>query len=280
MRKRVRLVLALHRDTVFLDRLRAAAARGGLEVRVVSTWSDLHEMTATAQAGAVVLVDPFLGVEKGGRPSDDLAALLHRFPSTAVTAVLARGRNHLEHARTLGEWGVVQVIDLEEEDTAVAVRERLLSAQSRPLQRVIAQALPVSISGPARSILVTAAAVVTDGGYGAELARSLHITPRTLLRWCRRANLPPPKRLMAWMRILLAAELLDDPGRTVSGAALACGYAADTSLRQALRAFLNASPSELRDCGAFTAATAVFSKELAAARAEKRYRRLSSRVGE
>lgn len=242
-------------------------------MRLVPDWDELHTEVAAAPAGAVVLVDPFVGVAGAVHPSPDLAALLHRFPSTPVTAAVSPGHGSLDHLRKLGEWGVVQVIDLAEEDTAVAIRERLLAARGRPLRMMVEHALPNSITGPARSILVTAAAVASDGGFGAELARSLHITPRTLLRWCRRAGLPPPKRLMAWMRILLAAELLDDPGRTVSGAALSCGYAADTSLRQALRAFVAASPTELRARGAFNAVTAAFLGELREARGAKRYRR-------
>src|SRR3712207_9332148 len=75
-----------------------------------------------------------------------------------------------------------------------------------------------------RSIVDAAAEVVAVGGHGRDLARSLQLSRRTLLRWCERAELPPPRKLLAWMRILLACELLDDPGRTVLSVAHACGY--------------------------------------------------------
>ena len=57
---------------------------------------------------------------------------------------------------------------------------------------------------------------------------------RTVLRWAERAGLPAPRRMLAWMRILLAAVLLDDPGRTVLSVAHACGYSSDSSLRRAM----------------------------------------------
>ena len=41
--------------------------------------------------------------------------------------------------------------------------------------------------------------------------------------------------------MLLAAELLDDPGRTISDAALACGYASDSSLRRAFELYARGS---------------------------------------
>ena len=64
------------------------------------------------------------------------------------------------------------------------------------------------------------------------------------------------------MRILLATELLDDPGRTVSSVALACGYASDNSLRRALQDFLDTTPTALRRIGAFATASRAFLREL------------------
>ena len=75
------------------------------------------------------------------------------------------------------------------------------------------------------------------------------------------------------MRILLAAELLDDPGRRISDVAAACGYAADSSLRHTLRTFLGMTPTELRAVGAFSFSSRLFLEALAEARsADKRYR--------
>jgi AraC-like DNA-binding protein len=82
-----------------------------------------------------------------------------------------------------------------------------------------------------------------------------------VLRWCGRADLPQPRRLLAWLRILLAADMLDDPGRTLAAVARACGYSSDTALRNTLRTFLGASPTELRG-QAFQTAAAAFAREL------------------
>jgi transcriptional regulator GlxA family with amidase domain len=65
------------------------------------------------------------------------------------------------------------------------------------------------------------------------------------------------------MRILLAAELLDDPGRTVLSVAHACGYSSDSGLRRVTQKFLGTSPTTLREKGAFSRASQAFLKVLA-----------------
>ena len=244
-----------------------------MELRLLTDWEALLEEVRSAPASALVVVDPYTGVESQTQPSIELAALLNRFPSLAVTAAMAARRGRLEHVRRLGEWGVVQVIDLDAEATELAIAQRLLSARGRPLRSLVERILPPSAPGAARAILGAATSVVSEGGKGVDLAHALHVTSRTLTRWCRRAGLPPPKRLLAWMRVLLAAELLDDPGRTVTDVALACGYASESSLRHALRSFVGMTSTELRQRGAFDTASRVFLRALAEARrANKRYR--------
>jgi AraC-like DNA-binding protein len=180
----------------------------------------------------------------------------------------------LEQVRRLGELGVAQIICLDEENTHHAIGERLRLARGRPLRNLLVSGLPAEMNGMARSILLAAAAVVAEGGQTGELARVVAVTPRTLLRWCRRAGLPPPKQLLAWLRMMLAAELLDDPGRAVLDVALACGYAADSSMRHAMRNFLATSPTALRERGAFQTAARAFVAALHDARiTERRYRR-------
>ena len=273
MHKVPRPLLILHTDLVLREKLVTLAAGNNLSIQLITDWDELLEQVRSLPSSALVVVDPYSGVPDGQQPSVDLAALLNRFPSLAVAAALRAGPGRLEHIRRLGEWGVVEVIDLEEETTSVAIGYRLFAARGRPLRSLVERALPASSSGAARAILGAAARVVSDGGQGQDLARALQITPRTLLRWCRGAALPAPRVLLAWMRILLAAELIDDPGRTISEAALSGGYASDASLRNALRNLVGLSPTELRDRGAFATASDAFLIALSEARsAKRRYR--------
>ena len=213
MQKVPRPLLVLHGDRTFRERLRGAALAQRLEMRTVTGWDELFDLVRSAPASSLLVVDPYFGSDDGDTPSIELSSLLNRFPSLTVAAALPVGPGRLADVLRLGQWGVVQIIDVEEEMTSVALAHRLLGARGRPLRGLVERALPAYTSAAARAILNAASSIVAEGGQGRDLARTLRITPRTLSRWCRRAGLPPPKRLLAWMRILLAAEFLDDPGR-------------------------------------------------------------------
>jgi transcriptional regulator GlxA family with amidase domain len=85
------------------------------------------------------------------------------------------------------------------------------------------------------SLLRAAAEVVVDRGTSADLALRLGARERTVLNWCTREHLPPPKRVLLWLRIALVAALLEKPGRSINAAARAAGYSNENSLRRALR---------------------------------------------
>ena len=139
------------------------------------------------------------------------------------------------------------------------------------MRMLLESALPPETSGRARAIIDTAADVVVAGELAQDLARRLKISRRTLLRWSEKAGIPPPRRLLAWMRVLLACELLDDPGRSVSSVARAAGYASDGGLRRVMQNFLGQSPTSLRQQGAVKSAVAAFVKEMNDSRLRVRF---------
>jgi AraC-like DNA-binding protein len=133
---------------------------------------------------------------------------------------------------------------------------------------VVEGTLPRDLPLAAHGLLVAAARAVALGGRAGCLAASLRVSGRTLLRRTTEAGLPPPRRLLAWVRVLLAARLLDDPRETVTGAATRCGYTSATSLRRALEAFTAVPLARLRRSGAHATAARLFLEELSATAAE------------
>jgi AraC-like DNA-binding protein len=262
-----RPLIVMHPNGAFRERVRRVGGKS-FTCSFLGSWDALREAVAESPPATLLIVDPYATTTRdGGQLSPELRALLWEFPSATVVAAmeLRPGRSH--DLRTLGEWGVTDIISIEEDDTQEAMARRLRAAQGRPLQNLLQRCLPPTMSGRARTLLMTAAEVVSMGGRGRDLARALHLSERTVLRWSERAVLPPPRRLMAWMRILLAASLLDDPGRTVLSVAYACGYASDSSLRRAMQDFLGTIPTTLRREGAFARAARLFLNELAEVRA-------------
>lgn len=281
MKKVYRPLLVMHPDAAFRERVRKACGND-YHFQAIRDWDDLQEAIRESPPAAVALVYPYElrgwnapGGNGPGPLSSQLRTLLTEFPSLAVLAALEVTPARFDDLRTLGKWGVVQVISLDHDDTAYAISQRLRAARGRPLRALIEQVLPPETSGRARAIIEAATDVVTAGQHGRDLAKSLHLSRRTLLRWCQRAGLPAPRRLLAWMRVLLACELLDDPGRTVLSVAHTCGYSSDSGLRRITQKFLGSSPSDLRERGAFRIASRAFIEQLE----ETRKVRVTTREG-
>lgn len=258
MQVSARPLLVMHDAPGFVGSLREAAGEDG-RVWPLADWDALERTLARVPPTAVVFVDPYAG--SPGEPSPRLHALLRDMRSATVVAALPVTAQTVPHLETLARWGVADVVELGREDTPAALRRRLRLVQGRLVTRLLERALPRTTPTRTRALLAVAADTAAVGGGSVELSQALGVTERTVLRWCRRADLPQPRRLMAWLRILLAADMLDDPGRTLASAARACGYSSDTALRNALRTFLSASPTDLRGT-AFQTASAAFSREL------------------
>ena len=264
-----RPLLVLHSNGAFRDRVKRIGGRG-FHCAFLPDWDRLRQAVVAAPPAAIIIVDPYSLDGRG--LSAELRRLLWEFPSATVLAALSIRPGQSRDLRTLGEWGVTDIIALDEDDTQEAIYRRLRSVEGRSLQTLLERTLPPLLSGRTRMLLMTAAEVVAMGGKARELARRLHLSERTVLRWSERGGLPPPRRLLAWMRILLAASLLDDPGRTVLAVAHACGYASDSSLRRAMQDFLGTGPSALRREGAFPSASRLFLEEFVRTRATARDR--------
>lgn len=271
MRRANRPLLLLHPDADFRNRVVQA---GGAHFAswVVSEWGPLRDAVRDAPPTVVVVVDPYAGGEEGGI-SQQLVSLLREFPWASVVAALRTRPGEEGDVHALALLGISEVILLGVEDTPQGIRRTLRQAQGRFLKELLRRAIPPYLTGRGRIILMAAAEAISAGGHAPDLARALSVSTKTLARWCERCYLPPPRRLLAWIRVLLASRLLDDAERTVSSVARACGYTSDTALRRALLDFLGAGPTPLREAGAFAAASRAFVAELQELRDRGRERR-------
>lgn len=264
-----RPILLLHSDPVLRQVL--TLLPGPLyRLQEVHDWDALRAGLQRAPLAAVAVVDP---IElAGGRPclSPSLQLLLPEFPTATIIAAVRVEASEPDTLHELLDWGITEWIDLARECTSAALERRLRLVRSRPVQRLLDRAVPRGISNRARALLAVAADVVAAGGQAPDMAAALGVNRRTVPRWCERADLPPPQRLLAWLRVLLAAELLDDPARSLESIARSCGYAGAPSFKTALRNLMQTTPRALREKGAFQTASATFARELFAMREQAR----------
>lgn len=264
-----RPLLLLHPD----ETLAAALGRlPGLPYRVqrVSDWQMLGDLLGRSPPTALAVVYPFGAGDEGEGLAEELRDLIRKFPSATVVAALHVNPTQPNIIRSVLEWGVADWLDLTREETPIAIARRLRTVWSKPVQRLLRRALPRGIPSRSRLLLTVAVEVVAAGGQAPEMAAALGVAERTVPRWCERADLPPPRRLMAWLRLLLAADLLDDTGRSTESVARATGYAGAQSLKTGMRNLMNMPVRELRSRGAFAAVSQAFADELFALREQAR----------
>jgi methylphosphotriester-DNA--protein-cysteine methyltransferase len=234
-------------------------------------WRDVNEPLQNAPPSTLVLVDPYAGARRGAL-FPRVRELLRSFPSIPIIAAIERTELNAD-VRMLLDWGISEVVTLGTESLPRALRSRLAQAHARPFKRALEATFSPYVSAEARDILMAAAEVAAEGGQAPELGDRIRVSSRTLSDHCIRADLPAPRTVQSWMRVLLACMLLDDPGRTVYGAAFASGYNTERSLRRAITALMGTDSTTLRRSGAFGTAVRAFNGVLRDEREAARQRR-------
>jgi AraC-like DNA-binding protein len=258
-------LFVLHTDLGVRTRLRAEL-RATFRVQDVGTWDELREVIRRSPPNAAAVVDPYHESEPAGAASDRLRRLLSEFPSSPVIAAYSIVEPRIEDTQAMIAWGVAEVLDMKRELTGPALLRRLDAVRSHRMRLVLEAATPRFLPSRARALLSDAAEVVAAGGKAPDLAHRLGAGERTLHRWCAKFGLPEPRRLLAWLRVLLAADMLCEGDRAVAPVARACGYASDASLRNALRVIANTTPADVKAKGFDATVAAPFAEELASLR--------------
>ena len=255
----VRPLLFLHPDDVLWETLRDGPGQL-YKPSVVADWDALRKALWRAPLTAIAVVDPWAAP---GRLADELRAILTEIPSATVIAALHVTPEDSEVLTTLIKWGVADFVVLGHEATTAGLSRRLRLVHTRAVTSLLHRALPGGLPSRTEAILVRAAEVVAVGGGAPEFAAALRVSKRTVPRWCERADLPPPRRLLTWLRLLIAAELLEQPTRSNASVARACGYATEGSLKAAFNKFLKVNLKSLRRSDPFATVAKAFVDDLA-----------------
>jgi AraC-like DNA-binding protein len=259
------------RRTLFVlgfDVRRRAEALDGYVVQQVAEWDVLRERVRSAPPSAVVLVRV-----RGDGETGALREMIQVAPSVPAIAAVSLHQSSAAALRTLLETGVSEIGGVDGTSELRTLLPTLRRAHASPLKRRIEERLPVWVPEEARTLIRAAAETAVDCGGREAFAGIFGVYVRTVADWCRELNLPPPRRLLGWVRVLLALTLLEEAHRTVISVALACGYKDNSSLKRAIENFTGtpALPS-IRD-QRFAPAFDRFADELRALRYDAQARR-------
>jgi AraC-like DNA-binding protein len=102
-----------------------------------------------------------------------------------------------------------------------------------------------------------------------EVATAMGVHRKTLVDRLKAARLPSPRAMIGWCRLLIAARVLDDPGRTVEHVALKLDFPSGAALRNMFKRYTGLRTTEVRQNGGVHCLAHAFKRELAAVSAGK-----------
>lgn len=71
----------------------------------------------------------------------------------------------------------------------------------------------------------------------------------TLWHHCHLRELPSPREILSWCRVLAVAFSLDDPGRSIASISSQLTFSSPTALRNKMQRYIHLTPGELRAAG-------------------------------
>jgi AraC-like DNA-binding protein len=264
-------LFVLHRDATIatglvqkLEGRQVGAYR--CSARQLSGWAALRRALDESGMASAVLLEARFGLRAGDerRLHPEVPVLMSEFPTTAFLVLMRVSPDTIEDVAEMGRLGMSGVIAVGHNDTPAGIARALGDSLVRKFRAALVELGLDAVPGHGPAILGAAATTTVENADVPRMAEILQVSVPTLGRWCRASGLPPPGRLLAWGRILMAANLLDNSGRSIASVAAAVGYSADSGLRRIFAQFLDEAPSELRERGAFETAKGRFMASLGA----------------
>jgi AraC-like DNA-binding protein len=239
------IVAVLVRELAARARIQEAL-RGHAAVR---TCDEQDELLALVTEGLVGVAVVDLRDRTGAPTLGMVRTIREGFPSVPVVAYCALTPDSSREILALARAGVNDLILRGVDDVGVALRSVITTAQehcgAKHVLEAIAPLVPPSVVPFLRYSLEHARQAVTV----ADAAAALGVHRKTLVDRLATAGLPTPSAMIAWCRLTLAAQMLEDPARSVEQIALLLDFSSAASLRNMLKRYTGLSPREVRENG-------------------------------
>ncbi|NUQ11401.1 MAG: helix-turn-helix domain-containing protein [Gemmatimonadaceae bacterium] len=229
------------------DRLRRlqATIRGRHQIAPCDDWGALHRLCET-QPVSMAVFDLFAGGEMGLEPVRQLRRLFPRLITVAYVGIGAPDR--VRDLFDAGRAGIDGLVLADRDDSP----ERFATLLEQAEARSVASKLKVLLAGLhplVRDAVLISVTRAHERLTPEILARSLALGRRALVRRLGDAGFPPPRRLITWGRLIVAAQLLEDPLRSADAVSLALDFPSGSAFRNTCQRYLHCTPSQLRQRG-------------------------------
>jgi len=180
-----------------------------------------------------------------------VARVVREFPQVPTVALISSLNQGTARAvLTLGQCGIRTLVDVREPSGWRELRDLLLNEHSSDLRQLaVAHICSDLMAAPVgtRRFFEVLFAVAPRTGTIRELAHGLQVLPSTLMSRFFRAQLPPPKRLLAYARLSFAARMFENPGLSIASVALHLDYSSAQSFGRHVRTTLGLTGKHFRE---------------------------------
>jgi AraC-like DNA-binding protein len=230
-----------------VERLRVDAAGEG-SYRALhrdSVQDVIHDLKANRASAVVVSV-----ARCDQQARSYMALMVREFPRVPTVALLTElERTTPQTMLLLGQSGVRQLVDVRDPAGWRELRSLLLASRGSDIQRQALGQLALDLQGAHRDCvsffeaLFTAPPRVTTIRA---LSEHLAVLPSTLMSRFFRAQLPAPKRYLAYARLVRAARLFENAGFSIANVANHLDYSSPQSFGRHVRTLMHMTALEFR----------------------------------
>ena len=180
-----------------------------------------------------------------------VARMVREFPSIPTIAVLSSmDEQAAHHALQLGQCGVRTVIDTRRAHGWQELRTLLQAQRHKDIRRRALAAVEREVGtfhDDGYLFFETLFQRSTTATTTRQVARTLGVKASSLMSRFFRLQLPSPKRYLSFTRLMVAAQLFENPGFSIAYVANELDYSSPQSFGRHVRTYLNLTARQFRD---------------------------------
>jgi AraC-like DNA-binding protein len=225
-------------------------------LRVVLTCEALYETVSTGRVSAIVAE---LRDSNGTLTAETIRRLRHDYPTVPVLAYCVAAQPNAADLLAVAQAGVTGLILRGIDDTRAALQLALESAEDACVARLAFSNIAAFVKPQARPIVEYCLAHARHALTVHTVARALGMHRKTLGARLLASRLPSPQAVIGWCRLILAARLMEDAGRSLERIAIELNYPSSAALRNMLARYTGMKVAEVRGANAFARVLDAFS---------------------
>jgi AraC-like DNA-binding protein len=169
-------------------------------------------------------------------------------PRLTLIAYVSPSPQRVREIFDAGRYGFAGLVVAGEDDAPRTLLSVIDQAEARALTGALRTELK-ELAPDALDAVLLAVTRAHERLSPVSLAKLLGRSPRALTRRLAAEGLPSPQRLLGWARLIVAAHLLEDSGRSADRVAATLGFPSGSAYRNTCQRYLQATPHEIRRMG-------------------------------